>query len=113
MIDQIRINTHSVLGNISSIFNQLEYLENRLKDNLNDIKTPFPHYPEKEDVTKGPIETGCTPLPDYILVTSVTTEVFPVHAIPCMVLDWEGEEQGWDIPVRVDNRTTRPVKSIL
>ena len=109
MLNQIKINIHAVSGSISSIFSQLEYLENKLKDNLNDIKTPFPHYPEKE----GPIETGWTPLPDYILVTSVTTEVFPVPAIPSMVLDKEGEDQGWDIPVRVDNRTTRPVKSIL
>ena len=102
MLNQIKINTHAVSGSISSIFSQLDYLENKLKDNLNDIKTPFPHYPKKD----GPNETGWTPLPDYILVTSVTTEVFPVHAIPCMLLDMEGEEQGWDIPVRVDNRTT-------
>ena len=107
----IKSNTNLVLGSISSVFNQLEYLENKLKDNLNDIKTPFGLYSaknpsEREGVTQDSRTTGCTPLPDYILVTSVTTEVFPVPAIPSMVIDQEEEEIGWDIPVMVGKKAT-------
>ena len=77
--NQIKTKDHKFLGSISNVFNQLEDLEIKLKDHLNDIKTPVKNDLEKQYVNET--ETGCISLRDYILVESVTTEIFPVPVI--------------------------------
>ena len=80
------------LTNISEVFNQLEILENEMKNNLTAQDEPIA-------AKLGSVEIVPNySLPDYLLVSTVLTEDYPVPATTTSIRQEEG--QGWNITVR-------------
>ena len=92
----VRINTISFLAltNISEVFNQLKTLENEMKGSLISQDRAI-----AAKTGSGQIVPECSPspLPDYLLLSTVLTEDYPVPAIATSIRQ---EEQGWNILVR-------------
>merc|ERR1712083_267752 len=88
--------------NISKVFDELENLENKMKENLKTPETPIRTFLSENyaEASQDSIGVGCGSLPDYVLVTSMVTETFPVHTTPATTHGQAGDTQGLDIPVR-------------
>ena len=80
------------LNKISEVFKQLEMLENETKNNSTSQDKPIGAKPGKVEIVPD------YSLPDYLLVSTVMTEDYPVPAISTTIK--QEERQGWNIPVR-------------
>ena len=101
--EDINACTHSALGSISKVFNQMDFLGSKLTDNLSVqdrsvYTTPVKHFPDPETETLNQA-TSCSVLPDYLLVTTTVTEIYPVSAT--MLTTTNMDCQGREIPVRL------------
>ena len=83
------------LTNISEVFNQLEILENKMKNNLTSQNKPIAAKPGSVQIVP---DYSSSPFPDNLLLSTVLTEDYPVPAIATGIRQEEG--QGWNITVR-------------
>ena len=107
----------SALGDISKVFNQLEVLENKIKDSptaqdrsITTLLAEHFQETETETLTKDSVATSCSMLPDYLVVRTVVTEDYPVAATAAPMLPTDS--QGRDIPVRLsgNNEDHQPLR---
>merc|ERR1712106_9869 len=105
------------LGGISKVFNQLEVLENKMKDSPTaqdrSITTFLAEHFERaetETYNQDSIATSCSMLPDYLVVRTVVTEDYPVAATAATMLPTDSH--GQHIPVRLsgDNADHQPLR---
>ena len=117
---EINVSICSALGNISKAFNQLEVLENKMKDSPTaqdrSITTFLAEHfqeTETETLTKDSVATSCSMLPDYLVVRTVVTEDYPVAATAATMLPTDSH--GQHIPVRLsgDNADHQPLRLVL
>merc|ERR1712106_210650 len=98
------------LGGISKVFNQLEVLENKMKDSPTaqdrSITTFLAEHFERAE-TEDSIATSCPMLPDYLVVRTVVTEDSPVAATAATMVSVDS--QGQDIPVRLTVEHLQPL----